>query len=103
MTAPEKMKTVSMNDVMDKHIGPLGTLQRDAFKEELRLDMLGKAIKEARLQRNLTQQQLGELVGVQKAQISKLENSLTDARFETVIKVFRALDAKVNFSVDLLS
>ncbi|GAA4355833.1 helix-turn-helix transcriptional regulator [Hymenobacter saemangeumensis] len=92
-----------MDEIMDKHIGPIGTPKRDAFEEELRLDLLGKAIKEARLQRNLTQQQLGELVGVQKAQISKLENSLTDARFDTVMKVFKALNAKVSFSVELLN
>ncbi|MCS6823641.1 MAG: helix-turn-helix domain-containing protein [Cytophagaceae bacterium] len=49
--------------------------------------MLGEAIRQARLERNFTQEELGRLVGVQKAQISKLENSLTDARFET-IKVF---------------
>jgi DNA-binding phage protein len=40
------------------------------------------------------------LVGVKKAQISKIENSVTDARFETVLKVFRALGAKVNFNVE---
>ncbi|WP_349361742.1 helix-turn-helix transcriptional regulator [Hymenobacter sp. H14-R3] len=51
----------------------------------------------------MTQQQLGELVGVQKAQISKLEYSLTDARFKTVIKVFKVLNAKVHFSVELLN
>jgi transcriptional regulator with XRE-family HTH domain len=37
--------------------------------------LLGSAIKQARKERNLTQQQLGELVGVKKAQISKIENS----------------------------
>ncbi len=103
MSTPQKMKTYSMDEIMDKHVGPIGTSKRDVFEEELRLDLLGKAIKEARLQRNLTQQQLGELVGVQKAQISKLENSLTDARFDTVMKVFKALNAKVNFSVELLN
>jgi len=40
---------------------------------------------------------------VKKAQISKLENSLTDARFETIIKVFKALNAKINFNVELLN
>jgi HTH-type transcriptional regulator/antitoxin HipB len=35
----------------------------------------GQAIKHARQERNLTQAKLGELVGVQKAQISKIENS----------------------------
>ena len=60
-------------------------------------------IKQARKERKLTQTQLGELIGVKKAQISKIENNLTDARFETILKVFRALNAKVNFNVELLN
>jgi DNA-binding XRE family transcriptional regulator len=96
------LKTYSLDEVTDKYIGKRGTPKREAFELELRLDLLGRAIKQARKERNLTQQELGELVGVQKAQISKLENSLTDARFETIIKVFRALNAKVNFNVELL-
>ncbi len=63
--------------------------------------MLGLAVKQARLERNLTQEQLGEIVGVQKAQISKVENSVKNARFETILKVFDALGAKVNFNVEL--
>lgn len=97
------MKTYSLEELTDKHIGKKGTRKRDAFEYELRMDLLGQAIKEARKKRNLTQEQLGELVGVKKAQISKIENSLTDARFETIIKVFRALNAKVNFNVELLN
>ena len=96
------MKTMSLEELMDKHIGEIGTENRDAFEHELKIDLLGEAIKKARKERNLTQSQLGELVGVQKAQISKLENSLTDARLETILKVFKALNAKVNFQVELL-
>jgi transcriptional regulator with XRE-family HTH domain len=65
--------------------------------------LLGEAIKQARKERNLTQEELGQLVGVKKAQISKIENSLTDARFETIMKVFKALNAKVSFDVELLN
>lgn len=97
------MKTYSLEELTDKHVGKKGTPNRDAFEYELRMDLLGQAIKDARKERNLTQEQLGELVGVKKAQISKLENSLTDARFETIIKVFRALNAKINFNVELLN
>jgi HTH-type transcriptional regulator/antitoxin HipB len=97
----KKIKTVPLETMMDKHIGRLGTPSRDAFEHELRLDLLGYAIKEARLYHNLTQEQLGKLIGVQKAQISKLENNFTNARFDTVIKVFNALHAKVNFKVEL--
>ncbi|MBS1517999.1 MAG: helix-turn-helix transcriptional regulator [Bacteroidetes bacterium] len=98
----QKLKSYSLEEVTDKYIGKSGTHKRDAFDNELRLDLLGEALKQARLDRNLTQEQLGNLVGVQKAQISKLENSLTDARFETILKVFKALNAKVNFNVELL-
>ena len=70
-----KFKTVSLDTMIDKHIGKVGTERRDAFENELRIDLLGQAIKQARQERNLTQAQLGEFVGVQKAQISKKENS----------------------------
>jgi len=96
------LKTYTLNEITDKHIGKRGTPKREAFEYELRLDLLGEAIKQARKERNLTQGELGQLVGVQKAQISKLENCLTDARFETIIKVFKALNAKVNFNVKIL-
>ena len=97
------MKTVSLEKLTDKYIGEKGTPKRNKFEYELRMDLLGEAIKRARKERNLTQEQLGELVGVKKAQISKLENSLTDARFETILKVFRALNARINFHVELLN
>lgn len=95
------MKTYSLEELTNKYIGKKGTKKRDAFEQELRLDLLGHAIKQARLERNLTQGQLGDLVGVQKAQISKIENAATDARFDTMMKVFKALKAKVNFSVEI--
>jgi DNA-binding XRE family transcriptional regulator len=96
-----KLKTVSLDSMIDKHIGKRGTEKRDVFENELRIDLLGQAIKQARQDQNLTQEQLGELVGVQKAQISKIENSIKNARFETILKVFDALGAKVNFNVEL--
>lgn len=95
------MKTYSLDELTDKYIGKKGTEKRDEFDNELRLDLIGYAIKKARKERNLTQEQLGELVGVKKSQISKIENSTTDARFATIMKVFKALDAKVNFNVVL--
>jgi DNA-binding XRE family transcriptional regulator len=99
--ATNKFKTVSLDTMIDKHIGKRGTEKREAFENELRIDLLGQAIKQARQERNMTQEELGVLVGVQKAQISKIENSVKNARFETILKVFDALGAKVNFNVEL--
>jgi DNA-binding XRE family transcriptional regulator len=77
-------KTVSIDTMIDKHIGKRDTKKREAFENELRIDLLGHAFKQARQECNLTQEQLGELVGVQKSQISKIENSVKNARFNTL-------------------
>lgn len=65
--------------------------------------MMGEMIRKVRLERNLTQEELGKLIGVQRAQISKLENSTTNVTMETILKVFGALKAKVNFNVELMN
>jgi DNA-binding XRE family transcriptional regulator len=101
MPTSKKIKTVTLESMLDKHIGKEGSSKRNAFEYELKLELLGEAIKQARQQQNLTQEQLGRLVGVQKAQISKLENNVTNVRFDTILKVFNALHAKVNFKVEL--
>lgn len=95
------MKTYSLEELTDQYIGKKGTKERDEFENELRLDLLGQAIKQARLKRNLTQEELGVLVGAKKAQISKIENSTTDARFTTILKLFEALGAKVSVNIEL--
>jgi HTH-type transcriptional regulator / antitoxin HipB len=58
------LKTYSLEEINDKHIGKLGTPKREAFENELRLDLLGDAIRQARIERNLTQEELGQLAGV---------------------------------------
>jgi DNA-binding XRE family transcriptional regulator len=95
------MKTYTLEEMTDKYIGKKGTVKRNTFEEELRLDILGQTIRDIREKRHLTQSELGGLIGVQKSQISKVENNVTNARFGTVLKVFKALGAKVKFNVEL--
>ncbi len=100
MTA-KKFKTYTLAEMKDKYIGKVGTTERNEYEYELRMEVLGKMIKAARQERNLTQEELGRLVGVQKAQISKLESSANSATIDTIIKVFTALKAEINFNVKL--
>ena len=97
----KEITTISLDTMIDKHIGKRGSEKREAFENELRIDLIGQAIRRARKEQHLTQEELGKLVGVQKAQISKLENSSKNARFGTILKVFEALDAKISFDVEL--
>ena len=95
------MKSYSLAEMKDKYIGKVGTKERDDYEYELRMDVLGRMIKAARQERNLTQEELGNLVGVQKSQISKLESSTNSATIDTILKVFRALKADINFNVKI--
>ena len=99
--ATKEIKTYSLAEMKDKYIGKVGTNERDEYEQELRMDVLGKMIKSARKERHLTQEELGKLVGVQKAQISKLESSANSATIDTILKVFKALKAEINFNVKL--
>ncbi len=99
--ATKKNKSYSLAEMKDKYIGKVGTNDRDEYEYELGMDVLGKMIKAARIERQLTQEELGQLVGVQKAQISKLESSANSATIDTLLKVFKALKAEINFNVKL--
>lgn len=96
------MKKYTFEKVKDKYIGQSGTPEREQYELELKLDILGDMIKRIRKERNLTQSELGELIGVQKAQISKLENNTKNVSIGTILKVFEALKAKVWLKVELL-
>ncbi|NOY94951.1 MAG: helix-turn-helix transcriptional regulator [Chlorobi bacterium] len=94
------MKKYTFEELTDKYIGEKGTPDREQFEFELKLDILGDMIKKARKRKHLTQEQLGKLVGVQKSQISKIENNTKDVRLSTIMKVFNALKAKVKMTID---
>lgn len=89
-----QMNLTPLDDVLDKHFGKVGTPKRDAFEndvdEALHTYRLGEAIKKTRLEQNLTQEQLGERIGVKKAQISRLERGYS-ITIPTMRRVFKAL------------
>jgi HTH-type transcriptional regulator / antitoxin HipB len=95
------MKKYTLDEVQDKLIGKIGTTERDLFEYELQIDLIGKAIKQSRKERNLTQEELGKLIGVQKAQISRLENNAGNVTVDTLLRVFTALKAKVKLQIEL--
>ena len=95
------MKLTSIDKLTDEIVGKKGTPERDIFEYDLRLDIIGTMIRDARIKRNMTQGDLGHLLGVQKSQISKLENNTKDFRIGTILRALEALGAKVKLSVEL--
>jgi plasmid maintenance system antidote protein VapI len=101
MAIKSKMKLYTMYQMKDEFIGKRGVDKREKYDQELQMELLGDIIKQVRLERNLTQEQLGKLIGVQKAQISKLENNTTNVTMDTILRVFTALKTKISFQVEL--
>lgn len=88
------VKVYTLEEMEDKYIGKVGIPKRDKYEQELSEEIqayhLGEAIKEARLSRNLTQEQLGEMVGVQKSQISHLEKGRS-VSVSSMARLFKAM------------
>lgn len=95
------MKSYKLSEAEDLLIGLKGTPERDEYEFELKTELIGDMIKKVRKDRKLTQEQLGELIGVKKAQISRLENNTKNVTVETIIRIFNAMKAEVNFNVQL--
>ena len=93
------MKTYTLED---KHIGKVVTPERDKYEQELAEEIqayhLGEAIKEARLSMNLTQEQLGEMVGVQKSQISRLEKGRR-VSIASMARLFKAMGIPLSLEI----
>lgn len=102
-TNKDELKMYTFEQIKNEFIGEIGTEKRTQYEQELQLAVMGEMIRKVRLERNLTQEELGKLVGVQRAQISKLENNTTNVTIETILRVFSALKARVNFNVELMN
>ena len=83
--------------MLDKYIGEVGTPERDKFEAEVMAEaqeyFIGEAIRETRKKQGLTQEELGQRMGVQRAQVSKLENGHGIA-YSTIVRAFKALGAQ---------
>ncbi len=95
------MKQYTLSEMEDRYIGKVGTPERDIYEYDLKMELLGRMIKATRKEKQMTQEELGQIIGVNKSQISKLENHINSATIDTIMKVFNALNADVQFSVRL--
>lgn len=95
------LKTYTLDEVITDVIGERGTDKREQFEYELQMDIIGSLIRQTRLERQLTQDELGQIVGVGKSQISRLEKNAGNVSIQTIKKIFGALKAKILFRVEI--
>ena len=81
----------SEDEAFNQVLGEKGTPARDKYEEDMSAFLVGETIRKARQSKNMTQEELGVLIGVRKAQISRLERGYNNMTLTTVSRVFRAL------------
>lgn len=97
----ETKKFYSLDELEDKYIGEKGSAKRNEYEEEINSYLIGEAIKKVRQSKNLTQEELGSMIGVQKAQISRIENG-KNLTFSTIARVFKAMGINAELEIETL-
>jgi DNA-binding XRE family transcriptional regulator len=96
----DNLKTLA--EFKDEHLGKPGTPDRDQYEEEYAAFKLGFLLREARIEKGMTQEELAQKVGTSKSYISKIENNLKEVRFSTLQKiVHRGLGGELDLKIIL--
>ncbi len=103
-TALEKKKTsfklTSFEALENKYYGKKGTAKREAYETAFKEELIGEIIKQIREKQKLTQDELAQLLNVNKSNISKVENNLKSIRMDTFFRVLEALNTKMTIRLE---
>jgi len=98
----KKSKTLTLEQFKEKHYGKRGSAKRDKLEKGYHEFKLGTLIYEARLEKGLTQEELAEKCGTNKAYISRIENDIKEVRISTLQKIVEVgLGGQLNLSIKL--
>lgn len=92
------MKYYTEGEALDKVLGEKGTPLRNQYEADMNAFLIGEAIKKARQSKNLTQEELGAMIGVKKSQVSRIEKG-SNITFATMAKIFRAMGISASFEM----
>lgn len=86
----KKAKNITtLDDLLDKKYGKVGTTAREQWEQEFESFRLGVLIEDARKKLNMTQEELAEKCGTNKAYISRIENNASDIRLSTLMRIIQ--------------
>lgn len=97
-----KMETKSWKEIKDEVYGKKGTERRDELERDFESFKIGLLLKKAREEKNLTQQQLAEIIDKKRAYISRVENNGSNITLKTLYDIVeKGLGGKVKISIDI--
>ncbi len=84
---PKNRNTKTLAQVVELEYGKRGTAKREAYEKGYEEFKLGVLIQEARKKKGMTQEELADKCGTNKAYISRVENDIKDVRLSTLQKI----------------
>ena len=97
-----KSNTITLEQFKEEHYGKRGTTKREKLEKGSEQFKLGAMIHIARLEKGMTQEELAEKCGTNKAYISRVENNIKDVRISTLQKIIEVgLGGRLNLSITL--
>lgn len=90
-----KNETHSANDYLAEKHGKPGTPEREEFSAKALAYYYGELIKETRKEQKLTQQELADRIGKERAYIAKIEQGKTDLQLSNFTQIINALGLKM--------
>ncbi|PXX21390.1 hypothetical protein KCTC52924_01377 [Arenibacter antarcticus] len=101
-TKTNKMDTKSWKEIKDTVYGKKGTERRDGLERDFESFKIGLLLRNAREEKNLTQEQLGELVDKKRTYISRVENNGSNLTLKTLYEIVeKGLGGKVTISIEV--
>ena len=89
-------------DIKDKVYGEKGTEIRDNLEREAESFKIGLMLKKARESKNMTQEELGQIIDKKRTYISRIENNGSNMTLSTLFDIVeRGLGGKVNISIEI--
>jgi|TARA_R110000868_G_scaffold5985_2_gene34731 DNA-binding XRE family transcriptional regulator len=96
------METKSWKKIKDTVYGKKGTERRDELDRDFESFKIGLLLRNAREEKNLTQEQLGELIDKKRTYISRVENNGSNLTLKTLFDIVeKGLGGKVNISIEV--
>jgi len=97
------IKTVTHEDLLNEFVGTKGSSEREVYdqevKEQVDLYNMGEAIKLARIKRGLSQEQLGEIIGVKRSRMCQIEKGI-GLTLSTISRSLKALNVNTNIVME---
>ncbi|MDD3127305.1 MAG: helix-turn-helix transcriptional regulator [Candidatus Izemoplasmatales bacterium] len=89
----------NFDELLEREHGKIGTDSRNEYEEHAQMFIVSEMLKNARLEANLTQEQLADKAGTKKSYISKIENAKGNIQLSTLIRIFeKGLDRKIGLT-----